>query len=200
MAFFEELSVMLHNAIGQKILNNQNICKTLYYYPECTTDGDYNFNYDPLSQPDISDTRILLMDKIFPLPKMPDAETEQKGILTVTLNGGSMLTSNTGYRNINIVFDIVFHLKAWIVKNNYRPFIIAEEIDKMFNYQLIDLPITNKPEYIGFACKDYNNYFYGLQIIYQVTVNSNIECNPSPQNININRIKNILNNQKESIL
>ena len=184
MAYFSELDNIMNLVIG-KILGNQRICKVLHFYPDSYSSEEDSFNYNPLDEDDIPNTRILLLDKIFPMPKDPKAVTEQKGLLTVTLTGGDVMLRNQGYRNVNLVFDIVFHLNSWIVRGGYRPFIIAEELDKMFNYQLTDLPIFNKPEYIGFKCKDYSNYFYGLQIIYQLTLNSNIDCSNSPKNLNI---------------
>ena len=32
-----------------------------------------------------------------------------------------------------------------------------------------------------------SNYFYGFQLMYELTINSNIVCNPEPQNLNMNR-------------
>ena len=184
MAFFSECDNILNNVIGERILRNQNLCKLLYYYSPVDT-----YNFDPLAQPDIDDTSILLMNHVFPMPKLPDLETEQKGYLTVTLSGGDRYSTdeNTGFRRINLVFDIIVHLKSWLIKDSYRVYRIAEEIDKMFNYQTTDLPIIGRPTYYGFKCRDYNNYFYGLQLIYQFSVNSNIECVPLPQNLDINK-------------
>lgn len=183
MAFFEECDDILNNVIGEKILRNQNLCKLLYYYSDTQT-----FDYNPLAQPKIEDTSKLLMEHIFPLPKLPDLETEQKGYLTVVLSGGDKHSDdiNTGYRRIYLIFDIICHLKQWIIQDSYRVYKIAEELDKMFNYQQTDLPILGKPTYVGFKQRDYSSYFYGLQLIYGFVVNSNIECNPLPQNLNIN--------------
>lgn len=59
----------------------------------------------------------------------------------------------------------------------------------MFNFQHTDLPIISKPVYVNFKQRDYSNLFYGLQLIYEITVNSNIECNPLPKNINLDEQK-----------
>ena len=163
-------------------MRNQNLCKLLYYYSETQT-----FDYNPINQPDIDDTSVLLMKHIYPLPKLPNLETEQKGFLTVVLSGGDKNFNdvNTGYRRIYLIFDIICHLNQWIIQDSYRVYKIAEEIDKMFNYQQTDLPILGRPTYIGFKQRDYSNYFYGIQLIYGFLVNSNIECIPTPQNLNI---------------
>ena len=73
MAYYRELDDILNIVIGKYILRNQRLCKLLYYYPE-----EDVFNYNPLAQPDIPDTSILLLKHIFPMPKSPDIETEQK--------------------------------------------------------------------------------------------------------------------------
>ena len=181
MAFYNELDDILNVVIGDMILKNQDLCKLLYYYPDSKT-----LRFDPLAQPDIQDTSVLLLDKIFPLPKSPDLETEQTGFMTILLTGGAP-TENSGYRKVNLVFDIVCHLNTWIIRDSYRPYRIAEEIDKMFNNQQTKLPIENKPYAIPFRVRDYSNHFYGLQLCYELQLNSNLECNPLPQNLNINK-------------
>lgn len=182
MAYYEELDEILNVIIGQYILTNQNICKLLYYYPK-----DYDLSYDPLANEDIEDTSKLLLDCIYPLPKSPDAETEQKGFLTVVLTGGDYMRNQNGYRTVRVVFDIVFHLKSWIIKKSFRPYKILSELDKMFNNQNPDLPIIGLSRYYDFNVKDYSSAYYGIQVIYDLTLNSNIDCFPEPKNINLNR-------------
>lgn len=182
MAYYDELDDILNTVIGKYILNNQNICKLLYYYPE-----EYSLNFDPLSCPDIQDTSKLLLEYIYPLPKSPDAETEQKGFLTVVLTGGDYIDNANGYRTVRLVFDIVFHLKSWIIKKSYRPYKILSELDKMFNNKQKDLPIVGIVRYYDFNVKDYSSAYYGIQVIYELTLNSNIECSPNPQNINLKK-------------
>lgn len=186
MAFYQELDDILNTVIGKYILNNQNVCKLLYYYPEENT-----LVYDPLKEKDIEDTSKLLLDYIYPMPKSPNIETQQKGFMTVVLTGDDYLSTNSGFRKVNLVFDIVFHLKSWIIKNSYRPYKVAEEIDKMFNNQNVDLPIEGRPISYPFVVKDYSSAYYGIQLIYGLSINSNIECFSLPKNIST------INNQKD---
>jgi len=183
MAYFNELDKIINNVVAEKILRNQNICKLLYYYP---TEKIYNYN--PFSQPDIVNTSILLMEKVFPLPKMPDSNTDKSGYMTVTLTGGESSNDNQGFENVDLVFDLIFHLDTWFIKNGSRPYRIAEEIDRMFNNQQTDLPVNNRPIRVGFKQRDYSDYFYGLQIVYQLSVDSNIGCgiNPTTSNTSLN--------------
>lgn len=178
MAYYRELDDILNIVIGKYILKNQRICKLLYYYPE-----EAILNYDPLAQPNIPDTSILLLRHVFPMPKSPDIETEQKGFLTVVLTGSNDICTNQGFRKANLVFDIIFHLDAWIIKSSYRPYKIAEEIDAMFNNKFVDLPIETNPVSYNFKVRDYSSQFYGLQLVYEITINSNIQCGSIPRSV-----------------
>ena len=182
MAYYKELNDIVSNLIGEKFLRNQELCKLLSCYPDTV---DYKF--DPYLCSNISDTNELYMKHIFPMPKMPDASLEKTGYITVVLSGGYEPDINSGYRKINLLIDIIFHLDVWNIKGGYRPYKVMYEIDSMLNNKLIDLPIENKPFLIGFQPRDYSNYFYGFQLMYELTINSNIVCNPEPQNLNINR-------------
>ena len=182
MAYYKELNDIVSNLIGEKFLRNPELCKLLSCYPDTV---DYKF--DPYLCPNISDTNELYMKHIFPMPKMPDASLEKTGYITVVLSGGYEPDINSGYRKINLLIDIIFHLDVWNIKGGYRPYKVMYEIDRMLNNKLTDLPIENKPFLIGFQPRDYSNYFYGFQLMYELTINSNIVCNPEPQNLNINR-------------
>lgn len=172
MAFFTELNDIVVGTLGEYILKNQNICKMLYYYPETQIP-----NYNPLAQPDIEDTTQLMFTHVFPVPKMPDAVLDQKGYLVCTLTGGNEVDKNTGFRRVNIQFDIIYHLKAWAIKGGFRPYFVASEIDQMFNNKFLTIPVVSRSQYYGFRMKDYSSYFYGLQLIYELYVDSNIGCN-----------------------
>lgn len=189
MAYFQELDNILNIVIGEYILKNQNICKLLYYYPE-----EYTLTYDPLKEPDIEDTSKLLLEYIYPMPKSVDAEIQQKGFMTIVLTGGDYSYGNNGYRTINLVFDIVFHLKNWIIKSSYRPYKILSELDRMFNNRVTTLPIEGVANFSGFAVKEYSSAYYGIQTIYKLILNSNVECSPVPKNLKINM------KEKESII
>lgn len=188
MPFYEELNNSLTNIIGEKFLRNQNLCKLLYYYPETET-----LSFNPLSQPDIVNTREkIYMKNIFPLPKKPTAETKKEAFICITFGGGYEPEQNTGYRKVNLIIDIVVHIDCWNIRNGFRTYSILSEIDSMLNNQLTDLPIANKPYTRGFQPRDYSNYFYGVQAIYELQVNSNIVCNPKPQNLNTKKEEDVL--------
>lgn len=173
MAYFKELNDILESSVLM-LKNNQNICKLLEYYP-----STIDFRYNPLAQKDIKDTDSLIMKSIFPLPKIPDADTKQNCFIGVWLQGGTPMRENNGYRRALIVFDIICHLDAWIINQGYRPICILQEIDSMFNNKniLSSQSLTeSKPQYQPFHAEKYANKFYGYQVAYDVIINSNISC------------------------
>lgn len=182
MAYYEELNQIVTNVIGEKFLRNQNLCKLLYYYPE-----EESNSFDPISKPNIDDTNKLYMTNIFPMQKKPEASLEKCAYVTVVMSGGFEPEKNLGFRRINLLVDVIVHLDVWNIKNGYRPYKIMHEIDKMLNNQLTDLPINNRPYLRGFQPRDYSNYFYGFQLVYDLSINSNVTCDPTPQNLNINK-------------
>lgn len=183
MPFYEELNPIIYGIIGRIFLRNQNLCKLLYYYPDKSDPNSptlADLDYNVFAQPDIANTNQLFMRHIFPMPKMPDASTKQYTYLTVTLTGGYTPEDNINFKYVNLVLDIISHLDTWCVRGGCRPYYIMHEIDKDLNNQLTDLPIYNKPWLIGFQPRDYSNYFYGYQVLYKLSVNSNVECMPKP--------------------
>lgn len=176
MAYYEELNPIVMGIIGERFLRNQELCKLLHYY-----DSDK----DPLSKPFIENTNSIFMKNMFPMPKLPDASTKKEAYITVVLSGGYEAEENTGFRKVNLLIDVICHLDVWIIKGGFRPYSIMHEVDRMLNNQITDLPIVNKPYLRGFQPRDYSNYFYGFQVIYELSINSNIVCNPKPQNLNI---------------
>lgn len=189
MAFYEELSPILYQVITERFLRNQNLCKLLYYYPDECSDIHNSFEYDPLEQPDIKNTNSLYMSSIFPMPKIPKTIEEKKVFLCAYFNGGYEPDSNLAFRNVVLNIDIICHLDVWNIKQRYRPYDIMHEVDILLNNQLTDLPIENRPFLRGFQTRVYSEYFYGIQMLYNLKVNSNIDCPTLPTNLNINQNK-----------
>lgn len=119
MSKFKELNDYI-NKVATSLLNNQNICKLLYY-----TDKD------PLAKEDIEDTITLFNNNIFPFNYVP-SEDKKTCIISIVLDD----FSNDGgihFRKGNISFNIICHKDLWQTESGLRPFLIMEEIDTMFN-------------------------------------------------------------------
>jgi hypothetical protein len=164
MSYFKELNAGI-NKIIEIILNNQDICKLLFYD-----------EYNPLSLPNISNTRSLLMDRVFPLMKNPDSETEQKTILDIYYYSSEPWDKNSGFRQTYICFDIICHLDLWMIESGIRPYSILNEIDMMFNNKKIPILSHNNIWFESCKASRYSDYFYGFHIIYKLTNNSNVGC------------------------
>lgn len=177
MAYYYDLNYLVDNIIFERMLRNQNICKLLECFSECDNDWDY----DPFSEPDIENTMSLFMTKIFPLPKDPEAVLEQKGLVTITLSGGESVKTNLEYRYVYVNFDIIFNLSEWKIRDGYRPYYMMYEITKFMSEEVSDLPIVGSPYLVGFQARQYNNYFYGVQLRYRVSVSTDVDCSPLPR-------------------
>ena len=79
------------NKIIMTIIDNQNLCKLLYY----------NSN-TPLLEGDITNTHSLIMNNIYPFPIVPDIEEDAKNIITIILD--DFRSSNSEYKTSKIVF------------------------------------------------------------------------------------------------
>lgn len=181
MSYYYELNDIAYSFITEYMLRNQNLCKLLNYYPKYSDDNNKIFQssrFSVFDNPDIEDTSPLYMTSIYPLPKMPDSKTEQKMYLTLVLAGGYEMEKNKGFRRVNMLIDIICHINSWCVKEGYRPYLMMHEIDSMLNDKLVDLPIDGKPYSRGYQPRDYEKNFYGFQMLYELMIDSNIDCNP----------------------
>jgi hypothetical protein len=162
LAFFQELNSSIF-LIRDMLLANQNLCKLLYYNER-----------DPLSQPTISNTKVLDMENLFPMPKMPDIETKKQSILDYYFNISEPWTENPFFRKTYLTFDIIIHLDLWLIKDALRPYSILNEIDEMFNNKYIN-DLSGKNIYANDAkVLKYSDMFYGYHMIYDLTNTSGI--------------------------
>lgn len=126
MSGFNELNTNI-NTILTTLLSSQNLCKYLYY------------NADPLSQPDLADTSILLMENIFPKPVVPLLTDTAKSQISIILDDFNLTTDNTAIRTSKVNFYVYCHLDLWVVPETLivRPYSILYEIDRLFNQKRI---------------------------------------------------------------
>lgn len=166
MAHYEELSPILTGIIGGRFLRNKELAKLLYFY---------NDQDDDEKLP--KDLNSLLMHHVYPMPKMPDIKTDKGAYVCAYFNGGYEIENNTGYRNVVLNVDIICNIDSWFYRGSFRVYDIMAQIDKMLNNQMTDLPIEGRPYLRGFQTRVYSSEFYGVQLIYNMKVNSTIECN-----------------------
>jgi hypothetical protein len=110
--------------IANKIMQNQRICRLLKYNVR-----------DPFNpeRPNV-DGIDLIHKQILIVPKIYDDSTEKMSYVTAIFDDFSVNTFNPDFKKSTIRFDIACPYDEWILDDqSLRPYLIMEEIDKMFN-------------------------------------------------------------------
>lgn len=126
-------SVMGENTfiIANKLIQNQRLCRLLKYPTK-----DPFKEIDPITnkpQPNV-DGLDLIHKQILIVPKVFDDSTEKMSYVISVFNDFSVSTLNPEFKYSTIRFDIACPYDEWILnERSLRPYLIMEEIDKMFN-------------------------------------------------------------------
>ena len=134
--------------IAIKILNNQNICRLLKYQ---VRDPFNTEKYEDVNGMDLLHKQILIVPKIF------DDSVEKMSYITVLFNDFIVNQINTEFKVSTIRFDIACPYDEWVIdgskavpdmkaddyddiikwnstnSRSLRPYLIMQELDKMFN-------------------------------------------------------------------
>lgn len=119
--------VMGDNAfkIANKLMQNNKLCRLLKYQTR-----------DPLDfekHPDV-DGVTLLNKQIMIIPKIWDESTEKASYVVALFDSFTTNIVNPDYKIDVISFDIACPYDEWVLNGrSLRPYLIMEEIDKMFN-------------------------------------------------------------------
>ena len=107
--------------ITTELLNNQDLCKLLYYT-----------NEDPLNQPDITNTKESLFNKnIHIVPAIPIEDYDGSYLNVVVDTISTMGSKGSAFNTVSIRFDILCPIDLWAIHSTQlRPFAIMSEIDK----------------------------------------------------------------------
>ena len=155
---FQELNTNIMYVIEQ-LYTSQNLLKLITY------DDDSPLS---ISKSDIIKPSSLLFDRIYPLPKIPDAQTQQKTIVTVIFSHAK-LDSNIKFKKYKLIFNIISHIDIWKISEGLRPYLIAEEIDNIFNELRGTQLSIGKVLFSDFVNVNYSNYYYGYQLVYDIS-------------------------------
>ena len=120
-------SVMGKNAfnMANKLMSNQRICRLLKYQVR-----------DPFNEQKYDDVDgILLLNKqIMITPKIWDESTEKTSYIVALFNTFVTNMINKDFKISTIGIDVACPYDEWVLdENSLRPYLIMEEIDKMFN-------------------------------------------------------------------
>jgi len=116
--------------IAQKILEDDDICKLLYY-----TDND------PLSLQHsmTEDEKYSLLHKnILLVPKVPENDDIKGSYILILYDGFNTNLANSEFKDADLLFIIVCPPENWIINDSsLRPFLIMSRIDELFGNKKI---------------------------------------------------------------
>jgi hypothetical protein len=144
--------------ILNKVLTDQSLCKLIAYN-----------DTKPLSQPDISDTKTLMLDRLMPYPFDTKAEISDTVQLRVYYIGGDF-TSNHVIDETRVSFDIVVAKSLWLINNGksaVRPYEIMTKLVEMFHEHSIDTVGILK--FKSFRHVPFNAQFDCIQLVAEMT-------------------------------
>lgn len=164
MAYFNDLGQKMNKVI-ELLLNSQNLCKLLYYNDKT-----------PLSNPDISDTSTLMLSNIFPVPKYTGAQEDKSSRVSVYFRDFKIYEDNIGFVEPKLCFDVMSHLDCWMIDSNIRPFLVMNEIDKIFNNTYIKQISTRYIIRTFVDLVSYSDYWSGYYLVYSFTDSNYLGC------------------------
>lgn len=120
-------SVMGDNAfnMANKLMSNQRLCRLLKYQVRDPFDEDKYQDVDGV---------LLLNKQIMITPKIWDESTEKTSYIVALFDSFVKNIMNPDYKIDTISFDVACPYDEWVLNGqSLRPYLIMEEIDKMFN-------------------------------------------------------------------
>ena len=115
--------------ITQKILEDEDICKLLYY-----TDKD------PLSHENMTEEEKLnlLHKNILVVPKVPENDDVKGSYILILYDGFNINLQNPQFKDADLLFIIVCPPENWVINDNsLRPFMLMSRIDELFGNKKI---------------------------------------------------------------
>ena len=129
--------------IAKRLSRNQRLCRLLHY-----TDTT------PFSEekPDVKGID-LLHKNILVVPKISDDILEKENFIIVLFDNFVIDDNNKDFKVTTVRFNIICPFDEWLLEeNSLRPYLIMEEIDKMFNEEKLagigNLKFSNGEELI----------------------------------------------------
>lgn len=143
--------------IVDKMLNNENL-KKLLYYPVKSAFREPNLTQEQ--------TLGLIHRNIRVVPKL-QIEEEVESYVIITFDGFTTNANNPEYRDNMITFDIICHMDTWVMENyQLRPYKIMGEIDGMLNNQKLNG--IGVVEFVGANQLLLNSELAGYTLMYRV--------------------------------
>lgn len=153
--------------IVKKMLDNQRLCKLLYYTQK-----------DCLKAPDLTmEQRLSMLDKQIKLVPKLEIVDDCPNYVIVTFDNFSPNATNPEFRDCSISFDILCHPDHWNLGNfQLRHHKIAGEIDAMINKQ--KLTGIGEVSFVSGSNLLLNDQLMGISLIYQAIHGIEDEIDP----------------------
>ena len=143
--------------IADKIMTNQRICRLLKYHVR----DPFSNSLSNVDGDELINKQILITPKIF------DDETEKMSYIVAVFDTYTVNTFNQEFKNATIRFDIACPYDEWLMdEESLRPYLIMEEIDKMFNGGR--LAGIGKLQFWRAACLTLTPYIGGYSMWYEI--------------------------------
>ena len=111
--------------MANKLMQNQKLCRLLKYQVRDPFDEEKYENVDGV---------LLLNKQIMITPKIWDESTEKTSYIVALFNSFTVNLMNPDYKINTIGIDVACPYDEWVLNgNSLRPYLIMEEIDRMFN-------------------------------------------------------------------
>ena len=127
---FEQLDNQVQNII-LKLLENENICKLIYYNTE-----------DALTQPPVENPTDLIKTHIYTQTYIPPTDEETTYLVVFFDMFDSMDGGNVYLRKGRLYFNVVTHRNLWNIDGGQRVIRLMNEIDKIINKNNVSLSLT----------------------------------------------------------
>lgn len=154
LGFMIELDGVIMKII-ELIKSDSELCKYIKYNEK-----------NPLSMDDF-DHDELVLSNIFPMPKMPTAETNESTILDIFTFKVIPSRDNQKFNSVIIAIDVICDLKLWLLDDGVRPHKIANKIDKLFHGKQITDTMFSSVMLEDMQYKTYSDSHHGFRLLYR---------------------------------
>lgn len=150
----KELNSLINKVI-ELIRSDMDLCKLI----------KYNTEY-PLDESDFN-TSELVRKNIYPLPKIPDANSEASTFVNAYIRNYVPSRKNRNFSVIAINIDIMCHLDLWMLDGEIRPYVIASKIDELMkNTEFYET--YSQTELDAMDWKVFSDSYHGYRLTYEL--------------------------------
>ena len=116
--------------IAQKILEDDDICKLLYY----TDNNPLSLEHSMTEEQKYG----LLHKNVLLVPKVPENDDIKGSYILILYDGFNINLSNSEFKDADLLFIVVCPPENWIINDSsLRPFLIMSRIDELFGNKKI---------------------------------------------------------------